>query len=189
MHLVQRLMMFFVLLFLVSCSRQVEETPEPESFPEYESVEQHQVDEVFSEHLEILITKYTAITEAMYQSNHARIMSAVRDFKHVLGQPVSETLQRSAQAEWRNLVIMLTEESDNMLESQERIALEAYFYALSDILTTAIERYGAPITVYRFYCQQAFEGSGAAWLDLSQDVRNPYRSQNLGNCGIVEATY
>ena len=64
----------------------------------------------------------------------------------------------------------------------------AAFAPLSETLAAAVRSFGLPrATVYELKCPMAL-GTGAHWLQDTQEVRNPYYGDSMLDCGSLVAT-
>ncbi len=59
------------------------------------------------------------------------------------------------------------------------------FLILSEALPAILRRYAPPqdAGLHRFYCSMAFDGRGAAWLQVGERVANPYFGAAMLRCG------
>jgi Cu(I)/Ag(I) efflux system membrane fusion protein len=76
----------------------------------------------------------------------------------------------------------------NKIKGAEGIELmRIAFEALSNGLITAAEKFGIPKdkTLYRTHCPMAFDNKGADWLQLDEDILNPYFGSSMLKCGEV----
>ncbi|TKJ36642.1 MAG: efflux transporter periplasmic adaptor subunit [Planctomycetes bacterium B3_Pla] len=61
------------------------------------------------------------------------------------------------------------------------------FETLSNELIAVIGQFGVPRTgtLYRINCPMAFDNKGAYWLQMDEDIRNPYFGASMLKCGEV----
>lgn len=83
----------------------------------------------------------------------------------------------------------LTRHASEIAEAESiELAREA-FKALSDALIAAIETDGLGHgQVYKMYCPMAFNDTGAAWIQDTPALRNPYFGASMLMCGMQQAT-
>jgi len=72
--------------------------------------------------------------------------------------------------------------SDNLAE--QRTA----FKIVTDQLISSLKAGANDQTVFVQYCPMAFDNTGASWLSLSQEIRNPYFGDMMLKCGSVKET-
>lgn len=72
------------------------------------------------------------------------------------------------------------------IASSEDIATQrADFKIITDGLINLLKSNGAKAGVYVQYCPMAFNNTGANWLSLSKEIRNPYFGDMMLKCGKV----
>ena len=76
-------------------------------------------------------------------------------------------------------------------EAKDRDRTRRHFGDLSSALTSVMETYGhaLPGRVYRVHCPMALDAKGGDWLQVSDEVRNPYYGPAMLGCGDRVATY
>ncbi|MEQ9299478.1 MAG: DUF3347 domain-containing protein [Cyclobacteriaceae bacterium] len=62
----------------------------------------------------------------------------------------------------------------------------AAFKTITDNMVSKIKESGSEAGVYVQYCPMAFGNTGASWLSLSEDIKNPYFGDKMLTCGKVE---
>ena len=62
------------------------------------------------------------------------------------------------------------------------------FEELSNELIAAVGKFGIPQgkTLYKTHCPMAFDNKGADWLQLDEDILNPYFGASMPKCGEVK---
>lgn len=63
------------------------------------------------------------------------------------------------------------------------------FKGFSDALIAKLDSHGCEDTAYKMFCPMAFDNQGAAWLQDSTDLRNPYFGATMLTCGKQTAAY
>lgn len=181
--------LLLTILISGACSSS-EEEPEEVTEEQEIVVEQHDVTPEFKTELTNIMLAYEILYEAILDQDKIKIDNAVDEFRSKIYSVEPEGLHQSAIREWQNLVEILSEEAQSIKNETQKIAIEAHFYAITDIFSTALERYDTTeITIYRFFCEDAFSGSGAAWLSTTNEIRNPYLVDAAPNCGELESVF
>ena len=62
----------------------------------------------------------------------------------------------------------------------------ASFKTVTDGLIASLKANGSEDGVFVQYCPMAFNDTGASWLSLSEEIRNPYFGDMMLKCGKVE---
>jgi Cu(I)/Ag(I) efflux system membrane fusion protein len=65
--------------------------------------------------------------------------------------------------------------------------VRAQFALLSEQITALLARFGPPgKTLYKASCPMAFDNRGAAWIQASEEISNPYFGAMMLRCGEIE---
>ena len=76
-------------------------------------------------------------------------------------------------------------------EAKDRDRTRRHFGDLSSAMTSVMETFGhaLPGPVYRVHCPMALNAKGADWLQVLDEIRNPYYGPAMLGCGDRAATY
>ncbi len=75
-------------------------------------------------------------------------------------------------------------------KAEDISAARLAFKDWSDGLVAKMEKGGSHAqAVYKMRCPMAFDNTGAAWLQSSKDLRNPYFGASMLTCGMLASTY
>ena len=101
------------------------------------------------------------------------------DMGLLTGEDHDKWMQASTQAQTILTKAAQTEEIKSQREN---------FYLLSQHLTELARRFGAASEgpFYLLHCPMAFDNSGADWLQLDDQTRNPYFGEQMLQCGGVK---
>lgn len=122
-------------------------------------------------------TDNTAISSYMLLKD-ALVQTSVND-----AQEAAKQLVKSATEEELNLEIIKTAEriaSASDVE-QQRIAFETVTMGMIEF----VKNTGFEETIFVQYCPMAFDNTGASWLSMSDQIRNPYFGDMMLKCGRV----
>ncbi|MEP1033159.1 DUF3347 domain-containing protein [Ekhidna sp.] len=117
------------------------------------------------------ISDYMSVKDALVQTD----ASAAKDAAVKLGE--------SATAEnWNAVVIkaVKTIASSDDIETQRTA-----FKTVTDGLIEALKANDSNDGVFVQYCPMAFDNTGASWLSMSDQIRNPYFGDKMLKCGKV----
>ena len=103
----------------------------------------------------------------------------------VNARKIAEQLLKSASAESKSEAMIEAARtiaaSDDL--SEQRVA----FKTITDELIANLKAVETEEPVFVQYCPMAFDNTGANWLSLSEEIRNPYFGEKMLKCGrIVE---
>jgi len=144
---------------------------------------------MFRQQLSEVALAYLKLSEALVRGDVDSAKSASTGIKQALGKVDMSLLKGEAHMEWmKNLqelngVVNKIIETGNIQEQRKAYAL------LSESLASTLKRFGnslgKPLRVFR--CPMAFDGRGAEWLQVSEDVQNPYFGAAMLKCGSQTA--
>ncbi len=78
-------------------------------------------------------------------------------------------------------------EAANVIANSDDVEIQrASFKTVTDGLIASLKANGSEDGVFVQYCPMAFNDTGASWLSLSEEIRNPYFGDMMLKCGKVE---
>jgi len=118
------------------------------------------------------IDAYMALKDALVKTNAAEAQAAAKELRQKLSnEGMNENLIAAANT--------LAEVSD--VEAQRE-----QFKIITEGLIASLKADDKTNNVYVQYCPMAFDNTGASWLSLSEEIRNPYFGDKMLKCGRVE---
>lgn len=96
----------------------------------------------------------------------------------------AEKLVNSLKAE--NMDDVTIEAASIIATSNDIEEQRAAFKTITDNMVTNLKNSGTEAGVYVQYCPMAFDNTGASWLSLSEEIKNPYFGDKMLTCGKVE---
>ena len=151
-------------LAIASCSSaKKEEKSETEEVAETELAEQSSG-----------ISDYMSLKDALVQTD----ASAAKD--------AATKLAESATNENWNADIV--EAAKTIASSDDVEVQRTAFKTVTDGLIAALKANDSEDGVYVQYCPMAFDNTGASWLSMSDQIRNPYFGDKMLKCGRVVET-
>ncbi len=124
------------------------------------------------------VTKEGAIADYMALKN-AFVQTAVD-----AAQEAAKNLVESLKAE--DMDEATINAASIIMTSDDIEAQRAAFKTITDNMVSKIKESGTETGVYVQYCPMAFGNTGASWLSLSEDIKNPYFGDKMLTCGKVE---
>lgn len=144
---------------------------------------------MFRQQLSEVALAYLKLSEALVRGEADSAANASKGIGQALGKVDMSLLQGEAHMEWmKNLqelngVVKKIGEKEDIQNQRKAYAL------LSESLAATLKRFGysldKPLRVFR--CPMAFDGRGAEWLQVSEDVQNPYFGAAMLKCGSQTA--
>ncbi len=128
-------------------------------------------DEISIEKEGSVIDWYIELKDAFVATDMSRAQVAAKKLNAILPTQGNEKLIEAANA--------ITTSSD--IEDQR-----AQFKIITDGLIELFRANGKEDGLYVQFCPMAFNNTGAKWLSLSEEIRNPYFGEKMLKCGKVE---
>ncbi len=130
-----------------------------------------------------LLTQYISLKDAFVQSNVASITREAKKlhlltessiFKDEASQDLIQTIQAGL------LGIANTHELRQQVN---------HFKSVSENFITLLKKTGVPEKeVYVQYCPMASNNTGATWLSVDRNIKNPYFGDKMLTCGFIQET-
>ena len=81
----------------------------------------------------------------------------------------------------------LAKEAAKVIANSDDVEVQrASFKTVTDGLIASLKANGSEDGVFVQYCPMTFNDTGASWLSLSEEIRNPYFGDMMLKCGKVE---
>lgn len=137
----------------------------------------------------------TEATEVVAKTEAATATSGIADYM-MLKDALIQTDAQAAKGAAAKLAVSAANEnwSTEIVEAAKAIAanedVEAQrtaFKTVTDGLIASLEANEGNAGVYVQYCPMAFDNTGASWLSMSDQIRNPYFGDKMLKCGKVTA--
>ena len=173
--------------FKIDSALQIQAKPSMMSADGGRPYESFDVPDEYRQQLWEVVQKYTLLHEALASDDKNSAIKAADNVLQALNTVEMSLLTGNAHNVW-----MVN--STNMKEALETIkqvkAIEPMregFKKLSIELIAVVEQFGAHTdkTLYKIHCPMAFNNKGADWLQMDEDIRNPYFGASMYKCGQV----
>lgn len=144
----------------------------------------------FTSSLEPVYEKYLAIQAALAGDDLKGFQSAASELHAAMGHIDDSELDEVAQPVWHDL-------SERLLTNQEHIqhltdieAARKLFETYSVAMIEVSKRFGyeGSDEVNLVYCNMAFDFKGAFWLQVGQQISNPYFGSKMPRCGEIKGS-
>ncbi len=100
-------------------------------------------------------------------------------------------LKGDAHMAWMKVIPRLGDIGKDAARVSDIQALRNVFSAASRLVITLIKQFGYSGTesINKVFCPMAFDNKGAYWLQVGEDIRNPYFGAAMYRCGEVRETF
>jgi Cu(I)/Ag(I) efflux system membrane fusion protein len=149
--------------------------------------EMFEVSDEFRRQLWTIVEKYVRLQKALAGDDPEASTGAADNLTAVLSEVDMGLVTGEAHDLWMSHATMLKAALNEILKSEEIEPMRNAFQGLSNELIAAVEEFGIPRgrTLYRAHCPMAFDNRGADWLQLEEEILNPYFGASMLKCGEV----
>ena len=134
---------------------------------------------------------YLSVSEALAADDLAKAREELKKLLAALKRVNSALLDSDARSRWKVMSDNAVFAAHDTLDAEDRATARADFNHLSVAMTPMIQTFGHALDqpVYQFHCTMAFNNKGAAWLQSTDQARNPYFGPAMLQCGDPMATF
>lgn len=119
-----------------------------------------------------LVSKYINLKDALVSSNVDEVKTAAAQMHHIImNEEGQDTMTAGA---------LSISKSDNIDVQREA------FSDLTLAFISYVKANNVNAKLYVQYCPMAFNNTGASWVSLSSEIRNPYFGDKMLKCGRIE---
>ena len=142
------------------------------------------------DHSLVVVNAYLDIEEALMSNNAEAAKSNAKELVDVLKRHEQENMDLKPQVKefYTSATNVIRSGARNILEASEMWEIRSAFSAMGPSAYKLAK--GADMSntsLYYHYCPEAFDNRGAYWLSRSKEIRNPFSSEELKNCGNTVA--
>lgn len=136
-----------------------------------------------------LVTAYLDVSAALSKDDLPSAKSAyatlIAEAKRIQIQAPTDAAKR-----WAELRTQLIDAGEEARDAPDLAHARNPFESVSRAMTELLRRFGNPTNeaVKLARCPMASSGEGAEWLQLADDVRNPYFGSQMYACGEIQGT-
>ncbi len=142
----------------------------------------------FSLQLDAVVEAYFRLQQSLAGDAPADAQKAAVDTKDKLEQVDMGLLEGDAHRLWMDHLKNLNGPLVKLAKTEKIETQRELFFLLSQQLAITLKTFPAKKTVYQAYCPMAFDNRGAAWLQASDEVLNPYFGDMMLRCGEIGET-
>ncbi len=141
----------------------------------------------FKDQLDSLVHKYIQLKNALVDSDQQQSAIKVDDFVNGLEKIDMTLVKGDAHIFWMKQLDALRTHGKKINETQDIEAQRKQFHFLSSTLINTVQAFGTNSNNFHVqFCPMALDDSGADWIALEKEIRNPYFGSKMLKCGIVK---
>ena len=134
--------------------------------------------------LNTVFDQYIVLKDAFVQSDVKKTVQVAQKVQQSLASVDTRLLTGDAQTQWMVTAGKLEKLLKQIASSVDIEEQRKAFSDFSNEFYKAVKAFGLiGKTVYYQFCPMAFNGKGAFWLSITQEIRNPYYGQEMLTCG------
>ncbi|MHC4133245.1 MAG: efflux RND transporter periplasmic adaptor subunit, partial [Planctomycetota bacterium] len=173
--------------FKIDSALQIQAKPSmmsAESGHEYEIFE---VPDEYRKQLWGVVEKYLLLHEALASDGKDGATSAAGETLEALSAVEMSLVSGNAHNAWMGNSMKMKAALDKIKETEGIEPMREEFENLSNELIAVVGQFGVypDKTLYKINCPMAFNNKGADWLQIDEDIRNPYFGASMYKCGQV----
>jgi len=133
-----------------------------------------------------LFDSYFPLKDALVKGDHATALKHAGELKKAFDQTDMGLFSGKAHDQWMSHSAAAVLALKKILDSGDVEAARALFKPLSTPMVALAKAYGPfEETVYVQHCPMADNNTGADWVSLDEQIRNPYFGDKMLKCGSV----
>ena len=132
-----------------------------------------------------VLSVYMQAKDALVDSDGDAALRFASNLRTRVSELSEAGLSSEAQTVWLSQRKSLRRNLLNWSRSSDIEEQRVYFYQVSQQLIEASKSFGVEGVVYQQYCPMAFDDSGANWLSMESQIRNPFLPETMLGCGEI----
>lgn len=136
--------------------------------------------------LDPLFTAYFSLKEHLAEDHLENGKSAGIALKKTLEKVDANQFEKESLESWTPFSEALEKSLNHVEHASDMESLRKQFHQVSDVMVAMAKSFGAPSkAIYVQHCPMANNDTGADWLSLSKEIKNPYFGSMMLRCGEV----
>ena len=144
------------------------------------------LDASVSSHIKEVFDHYIHVKTALVNSNSEEAKNGANAIMQVIKNFDKSLLPAEQKAAYDKSIGNIRTTANNIAATDDIEKQREHFATLSNEAYDLAKSFGAGKTVYHEHCPMAMNDKGAMWLSESKEVKNPYYSDKMLECGTVE---
>lgn len=177
--------------FRIDSAMQILAKPSMMSMPTESHVLRGPAAEAFYRSLEPIIGGYLELQSALADDDFDAARAHLPRLRASLDAPVAAALPGTHRAIWLEDLDLTRAALERAEQAADIEALRAAFESLSEGMLSVVREIGyrGSENLFEVHCPMAYDNRGAAWLQDSDSVRNPYFGASMLTCGDVRTNF
>jgi Cu(I)/Ag(I) efflux system membrane fusion protein len=173
--------------FKIDSALQIQARPSMMSAEKNFKYEIFEVPDEYCKQLWAVVEKYLLLHEALASDNKNSAIQAADETLEALNAVQMSLLSGNAHKVWMANSTKMRAALDKIKRADEIESMREEFKGLSDELIAVVGQFGVyqDKTFYKINCPMTFNNKGADWLQMDEDIRNPYFGASMLKCGHI----
>jgi Cu(I)/Ag(I) efflux system membrane fusion protein len=173
--------------FKIDSALQIQAKPSMMSAVSSHKYEIFEVPDEYRKQLWGVVQKYLLLQDALASDDKDRAAQASGETLEALSAVDMSLLSGKAHNVWMDNSMKMKAALNKIKEAEGIEPMREGFEGLSNELIVVVKQFGVypAKTLYKFNCPMAFDNKGADWLQMDEDIRNPYFGASMLKCGQV----
>ena len=156
-----------------------------------EKKERLEVPNAFRRQLADLYESYFQLQTALADDRLDDAKTAIGHLQAALKKPDHELLRGLTLLSWSTADKKLQEVTAGDWKSEDIEKIRKRFEAIAGVMLDVADQFGHPgdETYYQAFCPMAFHNQGAPWLQVGQQIANPYFGHAMLHCGEIQRDF
>jgi Cu(I)/Ag(I) efflux system membrane fusion protein len=142
----------------------------------------------FLHQVTLLVDAYLDVQQALADDNLDAAKTALQGMREAFAAVEAKDLSSAALTAWQTQAEALSQGLEAMAAAEDLPAMRTHFEPVSMAIIELARQFAlhSEADLYVVHCPMAFDFEGADWLQVSQDVLNPYFGSEMLTCGTVK---
>ena len=173
--------------FKIDSALQIQAKPSMMSAESSQKYEIFEVPDEYRRQLWGVVEKYLLLHEALASDDKDSAARAAGETLEALSAVEMSLVSGNAHNAWMDNSMKMKTALDKIKEVEGIEQMRVGFEGLSNELIAVVGQFGVypDKTLYKINCPMAFNNKGADWLQMDEDIRNPYFGASMYKCGQV----
>ena len=173
--------------FKIDSALQIQAKPSMMSAESSQKYEIFEVPDEYRRQLWGVVEKYLLLHEALASDDKDSAARAASETLEALSAVEMSLVSGNAHNAWMDNSMKMKTALDKIKEVEGIEQMRVGFEGLSNELIAVVGQFGVypDKTLYKINCPMAFNNKGADWLQMDEDIRNPYFGASMYKCGQV----
>jgi Cu(I)/Ag(I) efflux system membrane fusion protein len=173
--------------FKIDSALQIQAKPSMMSAENGHKYEIFEVPDEYRKQLWGVVEKYLLLHEALASDDKNAAIRTAGETLEALSVVEMSLLSGNAHKAWMDNSMKMKAALDKIIKAEGIEPMREEFENLSNELIAVAGQFGVypDKTLYKINCPMAFNNRGADWLQIDEDIRNPYFGASMYKCGQV----